>query len=112
MLKELARALNAKAAPAVGDPVREARRFWAEAEFFSKHKDDARSLRAAESAFALQPGDPLFQAVLARSLLWYALTLLQGFEVEPERLALSLSLAQRGSELLVSPPSLSPKVKS
>ncbi len=113
--KELAQALNVKrvAMPAVVDSEEEAARFLREVEFHMERQDFARSLVAAEAAFALRPSDPYYRGVLARSLLQNAneLVNLPGPSVTPETLARSLSFARRGSELLLDVQSIPPEVK-
>lgn len=99
--KELAKAVNANATTAVGDRKFESWRFLREANFYLEHNEHAYSLRAAESAAALQPDDPFLRAVLARGLNRYALNRLAGFKVEKEAMEHSLSLAHRGSEVLL-----------
>jgi hypothetical protein len=112
LFKEMAKTLDAKVVPVVGEQAREALRFQAEAEFQLLHGETVRSLRAAESANALQPDDPFARAVLARSLLAHALYLISPASVKPEgvnpkpftvsseTLGLSLALARRATVLL------------
>jgi hypothetical protein len=118
---ETARALNAKPTPAEGARVREAWRFFREAEFLWEHKDPRRALRAAESAHALEPGDPTLLVALTRGLLDYAIEVIDPggqnssgtllYKMDPAKLDFAVALAQRGAERLLDVESLPPQMK-
>jgi hypothetical protein len=113
----MARALDAKVATVADGQARESGRFLREAEFFWEHKDPHRALPAAESAYALQPGVPTLSVALARGLLAEAAEVLDPggklsvghfvHKVAPEKLELSLELARRGTEQLITVESVS-----
>ncbi len=112
--RDLLRALNVRAAPARDGEVQEAKRFLRESDFYFEHRDVERSLRAAETACALQPEDPVYRAVLARGLLMQATHILypppargvSNPRVDPETLERALAPALRGSEILANAESL------
>jgi hypothetical protein len=123
LFKEMAKTLDAKVVAVVGGQAQEASRFLAEADFLIIHQEFARSLRAAESASALLPEDPIARAVLARGLITYAQYLLspasikpeggkpRPFTVSPETLGLSLAMARRSTDLLLDVESMSVDAK-
>ncbi len=84
LLKELCKSLRAVHAPAAGDPAAEARLFFHEAwlwqqydeqlsggAFFQQFDDLAGELAAAESAYALAPGNHLYEVALADAVVAY-----------------------------------------
>ena len=107
--KEVAGALNVEVLPAARNPEVESHRFIRESTFLLGQADTLRSLRAAESAYALNPNGSTARMALSRSLLTHAYGLLfpdlrdrTGLPiVESDKLEISLELARRGSELLV-----------
>jgi hypothetical protein len=116
LLRETARVLEAKVAPAEPERKREAARFLREAEFYLGHKDPVRALPAAQSAQALSPDDPSLRVAAARILLDAASDVLDPggkrgvgsfvHKVDPNTLAWSLDLARSGSERLLEVKSL------
>ncbi|HEY7158295.1 MAG TPA: hypothetical protein VH575_30360 [Gemmataceae bacterium] len=116
LLRETARVLEAKVAPAEPERKRESARFLREAEFYLAHKDPVRALPAAQSAYALSPDDPSLRVAAARILLDAASDVIDpggklhvgSFvrKVDPDTLERSLELARDGSERLLEVESL------
>lgn len=69
LAKGICETLKATPAAGAGDPIREGARFHREGVQLWSFKQEARALRAAESAYALNPSDPAARILLAQYLI-------------------------------------------
>ena len=94
---EILRAMKKGVAAAPANPVLEAARFFRMARFWKAHGRPDLALAAAEAAFALDPGNPLMNALLVNSLFAAATADLAGARAE------ALAYAARGVALVPQP---------